>query len=97
MMNRNLVAALVDRDRIRKDGWRPGPDELDGAPLIDDYVWARDGDDPNVVVVIGVVAGSDGRVVATPALVEVDRESRQWVRTVTGWYRLGRPREESGR
>jgi hypothetical protein len=90
---KSIAAALADRDRIY-DGWEPGDPELASAPLLDDYVCMSDGEN---VYFVGHVSGHprvpDGPC-TTSLVVAADRNTQSWIRTVSRWYRLGRPHGE---
>lgn len=68
----------------------PHPDELDGAPLMSDWLivwhphWER-------LVLIGAPSGHPtckGRVTRSSPICGIDAEGR-WARTISRWYRLG--------
>lgn len=87
---KSINAAIDDAQRVLSAGG-PGPSELDGAPILNDYMFLTDGEH---IWLRGVVTGhpkiSDGRIATTSVLVEIDRETATWVRTASRWYRLGR-------
>ncbi len=87
---RRLELARADLERIRT-GWRPSPDDLRTAPILDQWILHRL--DSPLAWFEGIVSGhpaiADGHHATTSAAVALDL-SLTWVRTVSRFYRLGR-------
>lgn len=80
-------------DRIRR-GEEPTAEMLADAPVLELWGVTRYGDDAEVVIrLVGVVHGhpsiQDGPCTTSPVLYLP--ESQEWVRTVSRYYRLGKP------
>ncbi len=86
-----LAEAQADLDRLAQ-GWVPTQADLGAAPLINGWTLLRE---PGGASLLGRVDGHpriwSGRVTATSGLIAVDARLGQWARTVSRFYRLGRP------
>lgn len=86
---RRLELARADLERIRT-GWRPLPDDLRTAPILDYWILHRL--DSPLAWFEGIVSGhpeiADGHHAITSAVIALDL-SLTWVRTVSRFYRLG--------
>lgn len=85
-MDNRMRRALVDLQRLQ-DGHEPSPDDLASAPLLND--WCLLGP-----YLAGVVTGhpviADGDSCITSMVLALASD-RTWARTVSRFYRLGRP------
>jgi hypothetical protein len=92
----------TQRDRFRRaqdtvdrlaSGWSPDDALLCDAPLLDH--WGFFFRTPAALTFFGIVTGhphiADGRRCYTSPVIAYDGRLGIWVRTVSRWYRLGRP------
>lgn len=85
-------AAQQALDRLAS-GWLPGDAELTSAPLLDH--WAFFVNYTGDLLFTGTVTGhpriADGRICVTSPVIAYDGLLALWIRTISRWYRLGRP------
>lgn len=85
-MDDRTQRALIDLRRLQ-EGYRPSDEELANGPLLNS--WCRLGDHL-VGVVVGHPVVADGhRCITSPVLALA--ADGTWARTVSRYYRLGRP------
>lgn len=77
-------------------GWLPGEDELANAPTLDEWYVAdlrggRQGVYLRGFVTKHPVVGDARTFVETSHVVALDTANHGWARTLSRWYRLGRP------
>jgi hypothetical protein len=74
-------------------GWCPGEALLLDAPILDE--WGFRSRNPLCLTFYGIVTGhpyiGDGRPCHTSPVIAYDGRLGIWVRTISRWYRLGRP------
>lgn len=90
-----LAALVADMDSIRR-GVRPEVMAGDDAPILDRWVLARRA----VPCLAGLSTGhprlvGENRLIGTSDLWLLSKD-HGWARTLSRWYRLGRPAERSG-
>jgi len=89
-----LAAALADLERLRS-GWVPGEADLAGAPVLGGWQTAAQESEPMPFLVGTLRSGHPhipaGKVIATSSLVALDAKTHLWARTISRFYRLGRP------
>lgn len=68
-------------------------DDLEGAPLIDDWVVAGDAEPCLIGRVTGHPTIRDGRLISTSLLLAISVQEG-WARTLSRFYRLGRSRHD---
>jgi hypothetical protein len=98
---RERIATMrSDLERLRQ-GWRPLPTDLEAAPMIDQWSVRFDGDG-RLFALCGFIRShpriDDGRFATTSIIIAMDLRGLTWARTVSRFYRLGRPHgvENSG-
>jgi hypothetical protein len=87
-----LAAAAQDLERLR-NGWLPTVDDLEAAPILDDWALYVIGNLSPVLV--GTVVGHPilgGRRITTSVVIAVETKTLAWARTVSRFYQLGRMR-----
>ncbi|GLQ80541.1 hypothetical protein GCM10007881_40600 [Mesorhizobium huakuii] len=90
-----LLALTADMERVRR-GVPPEAMAGDAAPILDRWILAQRA----VPCLAGLSTGhprlvGQDRLIATTDLWLLS-EDRTWARTLSRWYRLGRPAEQSG-
>ena len=85
--------AILDIERL-KQGWRPSPELLAGAPLLSDWDFVETFATGSTVLVGSVtghpILGSD-RFCTTSVLVAINTREWSWARTLSRFYRLEKP------
>ncbi len=88
-----FAAARADLERLAA-GWRPDESDLAAAVVIEDWAFAAEHGLSVTGYVHGHPAIADGRWSVTSTVIAIDVAGGRWVRTVSRWYRLGRPEGE---
>lgn len=90
------IAATLKIEAELESGWLPGAAELNAAPKLVDWVYIDNRGNGQGLYLQGRVTGHPDLhgqevVIETSHLAAIDGANHKWARTLSRWYRLGRP------